>query len=133
MFLDVLTSTGLLGSVPLFTYVILCLIAAWRARRGSQGALPLVMVFTVILINMSGNWIASKLDWLMTAYALASAHFLLAERPRPAAPRPTSPPRSLRATLALAYVNDRRQVGEAGLAAYPDQQRGQSLTALFAS
>jgi O-antigen ligase len=104
MFLGALTSTGLFGTVPLFTYVILCLLAAWRARRGSQGALPLVMVVTVILINMSGNWVASKLDWLMMAYALASANILLAVSPRLAAPRPTSPPRSRRATPTPEYL-----------------------------
>jgi hypothetical protein len=82
------------------------------------------MVITVILINMSGNWIASKLDWLMMACALASANPLLAVRPRLATANPTSPPQSLHATPAPAYVNDRRQVGEAGSAAYPDQQRG---------
>jgi O-antigen ligase len=124
MFLEVMTSTGLFGTVPLLIYVILCLLAAWRARRGSQGALPIVMVITVILIDMSGNWIASKLDWLMMACALASANPLLAVRARLAAANPTSPPQSLYATPAPAYVNDRRQVGEAGSAAYPDQQRG---------
>jgi O-antigen ligase len=124
MFLDVLTSTGLFGTVPLLICVILCLLAAWRARRGSQGALPIVMVITVILINMSGNWIASKLDWLMMACALASANLLHAVRPRLAAANPTSPPRSLHATPAPAHVTQ-GQVGEAGSAAYPDQQRGQ--------
>jgi len=82
MFLGALTSTGLFGAAPLFIYVILCMLAALRARRGSQGALPLAMVVTVILIDMSGNWIASKLDWLMMAYALVSANFLLTVKPR---------------------------------------------------
>ena len=112
MFLDVLTSTGLFGTVPLLICIILCLLAACRARRGSQGALPIVMVVTVILINMSGNWIASKLDWLMMACALASANLLLAVRPRPAAANPTSPPRSLNATPAPAHVTQ-GQVGGA--------------------
>ena len=123
MFLGALTSTGLFGTVPLLICVILCLLAAWRARRGSQGVLPIVMVVTVILINMSGNWVASKLDWLMMACALASANFLHAVRPRLAAANPTSPPRSLHATPAPAHVIQ-GQVGEAGSAAYPDQQRG---------
>jgi O-antigen ligase len=113
MLLEILTSTGLFGSVPLLICVILCLLAAWRARRGSQGALPIVMVITVILINMSGNWIASKLDWLMMAYALASANFLLAVRPRLAAAKPTSPPRSLLAMPTPACATQ-GQVGRAG-------------------
>jgi len=123
MFLDVLTSTGLFGTVPLLICVILCLLAAWRARRGSRGALPIVMVITVILINMSGNWIASKLDWLMMACALASANLLHAVRPRLAAANPTSPPRFLHATPAPGHVTQ-GQDGEAGSAAYTDQQRG---------
>jgi O-antigen ligase len=115
MLLGVLTSTGLFGTVPLFTCVILCLLAAWRARRGSLGALPIVMVVTVILINMSGNWVASKLDWLMMACALASANLLSAVRPRLAAANPTSPPRSPHATPALARVTQ-DQVGGASSA-----------------
>src|SRR5262249_45607016 len=114
-FLDVLTSTGLFWAVSLFTCVILCLLAAWRARRGSRGALPIVMAITVILINMSGNWIASKLDWLMMACALAIANPLLAVRPRPAAASPTSPPRYLQGTPAPAHVTQ-GQVGGASSA-----------------
>ncbi len=90
MFLDVLTSTGLFGAVPLFTYIIICMLAAWRARHGIQGVLPLTLVIMVVLINMSGNWIASKLDWLLMAYALASAKPLLAVKPRLALARPRS-------------------------------------------
>jgi O-antigen ligase len=115
MLLEILTSTGLFGTVPLLICVILCLLAAWRARRGSQGALPIVLVITVILINMSGNWSASKLDWLMMACALASANLLLAVRPRQAAANPTSPPRSLHETPAPAHVTQ-GQVGGASSA-----------------
>ena len=60
------------------------------------------MVVTIILINMSGNWVASKLDWLLMAYALASASLLFAVSPRPVGAKLISPPRSLRATLATA-------------------------------
>jgi O-antigen ligase len=115
MLLEILTSTGLFGTVPLLICVILCLLAAWRARRGPQGALPIVMVITVILINMSGNWSASKLDWLMMACALASANLLLTVRPRLAGTNPTSPPRSLHATLAPAHITQ-GQVGRASSA-----------------
>ena len=126
MFLDVLTSTGLFGAAPLFIFVILCMMAAWRAQRGPDGALPLVMVVAVILMNMSGNWIASKLDWLMMAYALSSASFLLAVSNRPPVARVTSPPRPLPATPASVYVNNRRKSGPASSATNGHQQR--SLT-----
>jgi O-antigen ligase len=123
MFLDALTSIGLFGTVPLYIYIILCMLAAWRARRGSQGALPLAIVVTVIMINMSGNWVASKLDWLMMAYALASAGLLFAVSRRPVGAKITSPPRSLRAAPASAPVNNRRQIGGAGSATNAGQQR----------
>src|SRR5262245_3459118 len=123
MFLDVLTSTGLFGAVPLFICVILCMMAAWRAHRGSEGALPLAMVFTVIVINMSGNWIASKLDWLMMAYALASASILFAVSRRQPVAKRASPRRYHYATPAPVYVNNRRQIGRAGPATNAHQQR----------
>jgi O-antigen ligase len=123
MFLDALTSIGLFGTVPLYLFIILCMLAAWRAHHGSQGALPLAMVVTVILINMSGNWVASKLDWLMMAYALASASLLCAVSRRPVGAKLTSPHLSLRATPASATINNRGQVGSAGSATNAHQQR----------
>jgi O-antigen ligase len=123
MFLDALTSIGLFGTVPLYIFIILCMLAAWRAHHGSQGALPLAMVVTVILINMSGNWVASKLDWLMMAYALASASLLCAVSRRPVGAKLTSPHLSLRATPASATINNRGQVGSAGSATNAHQQR----------
>jgi O-antigen ligase len=123
MFLDALTSTGFFGTVPLYIYIILCMLAALRARRGSQGALPLAMVVTVILIDMSGNWIASKLDWLMMAYALAGGAFLPVVNPRPLAAGKTSQPRSLPATPASARVNNGRRVGGECSATRAYQQR----------
>ena len=123
MFLGQLASTGLFGAVPLFISVILCMMAAWRAHRGSEGALPLAMVFTVIVINMSGNWIASKLDWLMMAYALASASILFAVSRRQPVAKPAWPLRSHRARPAPVYVNYRRQVGRAGPATNAYQHR----------
>jgi len=123
MFLDSLTSTGLFGTIPLYIYIILCLLAAWRAHRGPEGALPLVMVVIVTMINMSGNWVASKLDWLMMAYALASASFLLTVSRRPPIAKLTSQPRPLPETPASVYVNNRRQIGRAGSAINSNQQR----------
>jgi len=123
MFLDVLTSTGLFGALPLFICVILCITAAWRAHRGSEGALPLAMVFTVMVINMSGNWIASKLDWLMMAYALASSSILFAVSRRQRVAKRASRHRFHYGTPASVYVNNRRQVGRAGPAINARQQR----------
>ena len=73
MYLGALTSTGLVGSIPLFLCLATCVAAAWKARRGEQGLLPLALVATMLMINMWGDWSLSKLDWLMLSYAVAMA------------------------------------------------------------
>ncbi len=70
--LEVLSSTGLAGTIPFLAGLGLCCVGAWRARRGRQGMLPFALLLVVLAANMSGNWIASKLLWLVLAYGLAS-------------------------------------------------------------
>lgn len=70
--LEVLSATGVLGTIPFLVALALCLRAAWQARRGPHGVLPLALLLCVLAANMSGNRIASKLLWLALAYALAS-------------------------------------------------------------
>lgn len=78
--LNTLISTGLLGGIPLFAGTLLAVWAAWKARQGSRGILPLAMIATVLVANMSGNWISNKLHWLVVAFALASASVLAVKR-----------------------------------------------------
>ena len=72
LWLEVLTATGLLGALPFLIGLIACLRAAWKARQGTYGAIPLVLLLTLLIINLNVNWIQSKQDWLFFAYALAS-------------------------------------------------------------
>ena len=74
LILYALVSTGLAGAVPLFAGIALAALAAWRARRGPQGVLPLALVVALLAANMSGVWLFNKLHWLVMAYALASNH-----------------------------------------------------------
>ncbi len=71
--LEVITSTGLLGLIPFAVGTALSLLAAWRARRGSEGILPLAFLVAVLAANLSGNWIAAPILWLAFGYAMASA------------------------------------------------------------
>jgi len=87
--LEVFTATGALGAVPFLLGLALCARGAWEARRRTHGVLALALLAGVMLANMSGNWIASKLLWLVLAYGLASATYPLAALP---APVPTGPP-----------------------------------------
>jgi len=70
--LELLTATGLLGSVPFFVGLGLCVWSAWHARRGSQGILPLAMMAALLAANMSGNYEVYLPHCLVLAYALAS-------------------------------------------------------------
>ena len=92
--LELLTSTGLVGAIPFLIGGWLCGLAAWRARRGPHGVLPLALCCSVFLSNMSGDWIASKLIWLVLALAYASAHWAPApvSLPAPSLVRPLMTP-----------------------------------------
>jgi O-antigen ligase len=69
---ELLTSTGLVGAVPFLIGVAMCIRAAWRARAGLLGALPLAVLTTVLVGTISGTWIASKILWLSMTLALAA-------------------------------------------------------------
>lgn len=95
LILEVLTTCGLLGALPFITGIGLCVGAAWRARHRAHRALPIALVTLVLVANMSGNWIASKLLWLTLAYGLASLTYVPL-RPPPVPPPPARSPRRLR-------------------------------------
>jgi len=69
---ETLTSTGLLGTLAFCLGMGLCFRAAWRARGDVEGILPFALMVSVLVANMSGNWIASKLLWFAFAYAIAA-------------------------------------------------------------
>jgi O-antigen ligase len=71
-----LVANGVAGALPLFAGLALAALAAWGARRGAHGVLPLALVAAVLVANMSGLWLFNKLHWLVMAYALASAHYV---------------------------------------------------------
>ena len=73
LYLAVLIETGLLGAIPFFAGLWLSLRSAWRARSGSEGALPMAMFVCLLIINISATMHARKTFWLLIAYVLASA------------------------------------------------------------
>lgn len=76
-YLWVLTETGLAGAVPYFFALWLCLRAAWRARHGPEGSLPLALLVCVFLVNMTLTWHYRKVLWLILAYSVASESLLV--------------------------------------------------------
>lgn len=84
--LELLTSSGLVGAIPFLLGVGLAARNAWRARHGRHGVLPLALLVTLLLANMSGDWLASKLLWITLAYAFASGLWRPAPRWAPVRP-----------------------------------------------
>ncbi|MEO8089576.1 MAG: O-antigen ligase family protein [Gemmatimonadales bacterium] len=74
--LELLSAIGLVGAIPFMVGVWLSVRSAWLARRGSHGVLPLALLGSLFVSNMSGDWIASKLLWVVLAYALASSKWI---------------------------------------------------------
>ena len=72
LWLEVLTLTGIVGAVPFCLGLALAYRAAWMSRRGVNGVLPVAIMTTVLVGNLSGNYIASKVLWFALALALAS-------------------------------------------------------------
>ena len=70
--LEVLTTTGLAGTIPFFAAVAMCFLASWRSRDGPLGIVPFAMMVAILAGNMSGNYIALKLTWFVMALGLAS-------------------------------------------------------------
>lgn len=70
--LDLMSSTGVLGTIPFLIGYALCIRAGWRARRGPLGILPLSILAVTFVGCMSGTWIASKILWMTYAIALAA-------------------------------------------------------------
>ncbi|MEP7214050.1 MAG: O-antigen ligase family protein [Acidobacteriota bacterium] len=64
--------TGIAGAVPMLVGLGLAVWAAWKSRLGPRGVLPLSLIVTVIVANMSGLWLHNKMHWLVVALALSS-------------------------------------------------------------
>lgn len=70
--LEVLTASGLLGTIPFCIGLWLCFRSAWSARAGPRGVIPLALLLAVLAGNMSENRIAGPLLWLVLGCAMAS-------------------------------------------------------------
>lgn len=93
VYLWILAEVGIVGAIPFFVGLWLCGLAAWRARHGSQGILPLVLLAFVLAGSMKGTLHGSKFFWVVLSYALASSYATWPQRSRMAVsstPRATS-------------------------------------------
>lgn len=79
-YLYLLAEAGIVGALPFFIGLWLCLRSAWRARRGVAGFVPLLMLLFIMLLSMKGTLHHRKYYWLVLAYGLAASTYTV--RPR---------------------------------------------------
>ena len=80
LLLELLTAGGLVMTLPFLVGLWQSASSAWRARLGMHGALPSALLCSLFLSNMSGDWGASKLLWIVLAYAVASSKWRIPAR-----------------------------------------------------
>jgi O-antigen ligase len=73
LFLHLILQVGIAGTIPFLVGLWLCGWAAWKARSGNFGLLPLALLLTMLAANMTHTFIAVKELWLILALALATA------------------------------------------------------------
>jgi len=114
-FLWLLTEMGLVGTIPFCIGLAMCLRAAWLARKGTQGLLPLALLLAVFAVNLSGTHYVTKWFWLILAYSIASEKSV---RRRMTRPKPVSASRPgfglTPGALPAARVRNRNAVAESG-------------------
>ena len=72
--LDLLLQVGIVGTIPFLVGLWLCGRAAWSARRGRLGLLPLVLLLVTLITNMAATYTERKAFWLVLSLAVAAAY-----------------------------------------------------------
>jgi len=72
LFLHLLMEGGIIGTIPFLVALWLCGRAAWHARIGSLGMLPLALLVTLFAQSMAHTGLTSKPSWLILALAVAA-------------------------------------------------------------
>jgi O-antigen ligase len=73
LILYLLVATGLVGAAPMLAGIGLALYAVWSTRTGGLGVLPLAMLVTVLVANMSGLWLHNKMHWFVIALGIVDS------------------------------------------------------------
>jgi O-antigen ligase len=80
LFFHFLLEVGMVGAIPFFIGLWLCGRAAWRARKGSLGLLPLAVFLSIMAGSLSHTGVANKHLWLVLAVTTASESALFYTR-----------------------------------------------------
>jgi O-antigen ligase len=73
LFLDLLVESGLVGTMPFLAGLWLCVLSAWKARKGELGATSLALMLSTIVVNMGIPGLVWKPFWLVMGLGVAAA------------------------------------------------------------
>src|SRR2546430_11354161 len=62
---ELMTSTGMAGTIPFLIGLLMCLRSGWRARRPPRGAPPFALPFSLLTGTTSGTRLPSQILWLV--------------------------------------------------------------------
>jgi O-antigen ligase len=72
LFLALLTEVGLLGTLPFLIGLWLCIQAAWKARGGNLGAMPLSLMAALLAFSTVNTTLTGKTMWFILGVGIAS-------------------------------------------------------------
>jgi O-antigen ligase len=84
LILWVLLEVGLIGAIPFLVGLWVCALAAWRARTGHLGLLPMSLFLAILAANMTHTYLVDKAQWLIFALTVASVSTVGRQGKRPA-------------------------------------------------
>jgi O-antigen ligase len=67
LYLHLLLEVGIAGAAAFFAGLYLCARAAWRARMGAFGFLPMALLVTILSANLTHTYLTRKPQWLFLA------------------------------------------------------------------
>jgi O-antigen ligase len=73
LLLSMLGEVGVVGTIPFLAGLLLCFRAAWTARRGDLGLMPLALLSAALALNMGIPALLWKPFWLAMGLTLAAA------------------------------------------------------------
>jgi O-antigen ligase len=71
--LYLLLEVGLIGTIPFLIALGLCVRSAWKGRAGPFGMIPLALIMTMLVLNMTYSGLKQKPFWLFLGFAVAAS------------------------------------------------------------
>ena len=73
LYLALLLEVGIIGTIPYLAGLCICARAAWKARLGNLGLMPMALLSLLFGVSLAGNTTVWKQQWLLLALALGAS------------------------------------------------------------